>query len=87
MAEQGRLLVGEIVGAQGIGGQLRVRSFTQDPADLVAYGPVIADPDPAPSLVNSACLPSSARPRILRPGWGKRGTFPFSSPSICPARN
>ena len=39
-----RLLVGEIVGAQGVQGQLRVRSFTQDPADLLAYGPVIAEP-------------------------------------------
>jgi 16S rRNA processing protein RimM len=44
MAEPARVLVGEIVGAQGIGGQLRVRSFTQDPADLVAYGPLTAEP-------------------------------------------
>ncbi|MBI1774221.1 MAG: 16S rRNA processing protein RimM [Proteobacteria bacterium] len=48
MAEAARLLVGEIVGAQGIGGLLRVRSFTQEPADLLAYGPVIAEPDGKP---------------------------------------
>lgn len=41
MAE--RLLVGVVVGAQGLGGLLRVKSFTQDPADLAAYGPVDAE--------------------------------------------
>ncbi|HEY1720041.1 MAG TPA: ribosome maturation factor RimM [Magnetospirillaceae bacterium] len=38
MAE--RLLVGAVVGAQGLGGLLRVKSFTDNPADLAAYGPV-----------------------------------------------
>ncbi len=38
MAE--RLLVGAVVGAQGLGGLLRVKSFTQNPEDLAAYGPV-----------------------------------------------
>ena len=41
MAE--RLLVGVVVGAQGLGGLLRVKSFTQDPTDLAAYGPVDAE--------------------------------------------
>ena len=38
MAE--RLLVGVVVGAQGLGGVLRVKSFTHIPADMAAYGPV-----------------------------------------------
>lgn len=38
MAE--RLLVGAVVGAQGLGGLLRVKSFTANPEDLAAYGPV-----------------------------------------------
>jgi 16S rRNA processing protein RimM len=38
MAE--RLLVGAVVGAQGLGGLLRVKSFTHNPEDLAAYGPV-----------------------------------------------
>ena len=38
MAE--RILVGVVVGAQGLSGVLRVKSFTQNPADLAAYGPV-----------------------------------------------
>src|SRR5579871_316401 len=35
-----RLLVGVVVGAQGLGGLMRVKSFTHNPADLAAYGPV-----------------------------------------------
>ncbi|MFN3076767.1 MAG: ribosome maturation factor RimM [Alphaproteobacteria bacterium] len=35
-----RVLVGVIVGAQGIQGQLRIRSFTERPMDVGAYGPV-----------------------------------------------
>ena len=41
MAE--RVLVGVVVGAQGLGGALRVKSFTSNPADLAAYGPVEDD--------------------------------------------
>jgi 16S rRNA processing protein RimM len=48
MAASDRLLIGEIVGAQGIGGLLRVRSFTATPGDLFAYGPVIAEPPGRP---------------------------------------
>ncbi|UCH76025.1 MAG: 16S rRNA processing protein RimM [Rhodospirillales bacterium] len=39
MAEE-RLCVGVIVGAHGIRGDLRVKSFTARPEDLVAYGPL-----------------------------------------------
>jgi 16S rRNA processing protein RimM len=34
------LLVGEIGAAQGLKGEVRVRSYTQDPADIAAYGPL-----------------------------------------------
>jgi 16S rRNA processing protein RimM len=39
MAED-RLCVGVIVGAHGVRGDLRVKSFTADPQDLVSYGPL-----------------------------------------------
>ena len=32
--------LGVIVGAQGLRGQLRVKSFTEEPADVGAYGPL-----------------------------------------------
>lgn len=35
-----RLCVGIIVGAHGVRGELRIKSFTEDPADLASYGPV-----------------------------------------------
>ncbi len=35
-----RLVVGVVTGAHGVRGQLRVKSFTADPADLTAYGPL-----------------------------------------------
>jgi 16S rRNA processing protein RimM len=35
-----RILVGAVVGAQGLAGLLRVKSFTANPGDLAAYGPV-----------------------------------------------
>lgn len=39
-----RVLVGEIVGVQGVRGELRVRAHTADPLDVAAYGTVTADP-------------------------------------------
>jgi 16S rRNA processing protein RimM len=35
-----RLLVGEIGAAQGLKGEVRLRSYTQDPAEIAAYGPL-----------------------------------------------
>lgn len=35
-----RVCVGAIVGAQGVRGQVRVKSFTAQAADVAAYGPV-----------------------------------------------
>lgn len=35
-----RLCIGIVTGAHGIKGAVRVKSFTADPADLAAYGPV-----------------------------------------------
>ncbi len=34
------LLVGEIGAAQGLKGEVRVRSYTQDPGDIASYGPL-----------------------------------------------
>jgi 16S rRNA processing protein RimM len=35
-----RLCVGVVAGPHGVGGAVRVKSFTADPADIGAYGPV-----------------------------------------------
>jgi 16S rRNA processing protein RimM len=35
-----RVCVGVIVGAHGVRGAVRIKSFTENPADLMAYGPV-----------------------------------------------
>lgn len=35
-----RVCVGAIVGAHGVRGQVRVKSFTDDPLDVAGYGPV-----------------------------------------------
>jgi 16S rRNA processing protein RimM len=35
-----RVLLGEIGGAQGLKGELRVRSYTEEPGDIVNYGPL-----------------------------------------------
>src|SRR5947209_20438327 len=37
---EARLCVGVITGPQGVRGAVRVKSFTDDPADVGAYGPV-----------------------------------------------
>jgi 16S rRNA processing protein RimM len=34
-----RICVGAIVGAHGVGGAVRIKSFTSSPADVAAYGP------------------------------------------------
>jgi 16S rRNA processing protein RimM len=38
-----RLLLGEIVGAQGIKGEVRIRSFTSEPLAIADYGPLDTD--------------------------------------------
>lgn len=35
-----RVCVGAVVGAHGVRGQVRIKSFTAEPADVAAYGPV-----------------------------------------------
>ena len=35
-----RLCLGVIVGVHGLKGQVKVKSFTEDPADLASYGPL-----------------------------------------------
>jgi 16S rRNA processing protein RimM len=39
-AHPDRVCLGAIAGAHGVGGAVRVRSFTTEPADVAAYGPV-----------------------------------------------
>ncbi|MCB2109272.1 MAG: ribosome maturation factor RimM [Rhodobacteraceae bacterium] len=39
----GRVCLGVIVGAKGLRGEVRIKSFTADPAGLAAYGPVATE--------------------------------------------
>jgi 16S rRNA processing protein RimM len=38
--EDARVCLGAIAGAHGVRGLVKIKSFTQDPADLTAYGPL-----------------------------------------------
>jgi len=38
-----RICLGVIVGAKGLRGEVRIKSFTARPADVAAYGPVTTD--------------------------------------------
>jgi 16S rRNA processing protein RimM len=38
-----RICLGVIVGAKGLRGEVRIKSFTEDPHDVGAYGPVTTD--------------------------------------------
>jgi 16S rRNA processing protein RimM len=40
MSAAPRICVGVIVGVKGVRGEVRIKSFTEDPADVAAYGPV-----------------------------------------------
>lgn len=37
------ICVGVVTGARGLGGEVRIKSFTADPDDIAAYGPVSTD--------------------------------------------
>ena len=39
-ASHERVCLGAIIGAHGVNGTVRIKSFTEDPADVAAYGPV-----------------------------------------------
>ena len=39
-APAGRVCVGAVVGAHGVRGDVRIKSFTQQPEDIAAYGPL-----------------------------------------------
>ena len=41
-----RVVMGVITGAHGIRGEVRIRSFTGNPADIAAYGPLLLDDGP-----------------------------------------
>lgn len=38
-----RVCIGLIVGAKGLRGEVRIKSYTEDPEDVAAYGPVSTD--------------------------------------------
>jgi 16S rRNA processing protein RimM len=42
-SDSSRVCLGVIVGAKGLRGEVRVKSFTESPEDVAAYGPVTTD--------------------------------------------
>ena len=43
MAPPARVCLGVVVGAKGLRGEVRIKSFTEDPGDIGAYGAVTTD--------------------------------------------
>jgi 16S rRNA processing protein RimM len=43
MAQDKRICIGAFASAHGVRGEIKVKSFTADPADVAAYGPVEAE--------------------------------------------
>ena len=41
---EARVLLGEIVGVQGVQGLVRIRAHTAEPMDVAAYGPLTSEP-------------------------------------------
>lgn len=55
-----RLCLGIMVGAHGVRGLVKVKSFTEDPADVAAYGPV-SDEDGRRSWQLQVCGPAPGK--------------------------
>lgn len=43
MKQPSRVYLGVIIGAKGLRGEVRIKSFAEDPADVAAYGPLRTD--------------------------------------------
>jgi 16S rRNA processing protein RimM len=67
-AREDLVLVGAVVGAFGVRGEVRVRSFTADPAAIASYGPLL---DKAGALVLT--------PKRLRPAGEE---FALTAPEV-----
>ena len=50
--EQERVCIGAIAGVRGLKGEVRIKSFTADPDDVAAYGPVSTDDGDASYRIN-----------------------------------
>ena len=55
-----RVLLGQITGAHGIQGEVKIRSYTSDPADIAAYGPLSDEDGRRSFTVQSARVSGSA---------------------------
>lgn len=49
-SDDSKICLGVIVGARGLKGDVRIKSFTSNPADVAAYGPVVTDEGAALTL-------------------------------------
>lgn len=57
-----RIVMGVVTGAHGVRGLVRVKSFTADPADLTAYGPLT---DATGRIVYSVTLKGTVKGQLL----------------------
>lgn len=66
MAERAKLvLVAQIGAAHGIKGEVRLKSFTQVPADVAAYGPLTAPDGRAFEIQSARAAAGSSSPEML----------------------
>ena len=58
------LRIGEILGAHGLRGEVRLRSFAADPAEIVSYSPLLAE-DGKRSFAVTALRPAGRAPDLF----------------------
>ena len=71
MPDTGRLLLGVITGPRGIRGEMKVKTFTENPEDIVSYGP-LENKDGTVTYDLSLAGLSKAMPVIRIKGVGNR---------------
>ena len=59
-----RVCLGVIVGVKGLRGEVRVKSFTEDPADVAAYGPLATEDGRTLALTVSGAAQGAVTARI-----------------------
>jgi len=63
-ATEDRVLLGDIGAAQGLKGEVRIRSFTEEPGDIVAYGPLEDEQGRAIAIASLRATPKALIARI-----------------------
>ena len=63
-ATEDRVLLGDIGAAQGLKGEVRIRSFTEEPGDIVAYGQLEDEQGRAIAIASLRATPKALIARI-----------------------